>query len=71
MIKNLNSKNRENKNNLLYIDAVCVLSIQSKKSQQPFRQPLLAAIQGTSCSRYRTIIAKAIFQEIGAGQWNS
>ena len=34
-LKNINSKNRENKEILLYIDAGCVLSIQSKKSRQP------------------------------------
>ena len=38
--KNLhvNSENREDKQILLYIDAVCVLSIQTKKSRQPFRK---------------------------------
>ena len=36
--KHLNGKNRENKEILLYIDAVCVLSIQSKKSRQPLRK---------------------------------
>ena len=36
----INSKNRENKEILLYIDAVYVLSIQSKKSRQPSRKDL-------------------------------
>jgi len=38
IILNLNSENSENKEILLYIDAVCVLSIQTKKSRQPFRK---------------------------------